>query len=232
MLRTLTAVHRWLGLLIGLQLIAWSVGGLYFAAHPIDVIHGDTLRKTPAVAAIDGDSLRLPSFKAGQKIDGAKLVFRGGVPVWELREGKVTRLVDAKSGVDLAALSEAEARAIVLADYAGSGSLAKAQLVESDAPLEYRDKPLPAWLIEISDADSTHVYVDARTGGITAYRTASWRRWDFLWMLHIMDYKNREESHNPILFCAAILALVTTASGLLLWAGRVSHRWIRRRSDA
>lgn len=232
MLRRLTALHRWLGLLIGLQLIAWSIGGLYFAAHDIDAIHGDTLRRVSAPATVDGAVLRLPAFQGGEMVRGAKLLFRSGIPVWEIRTPDATRLLDARSGLELPSILEEEARAIVAADYSGPGPLQSARLIERDAPLEYRDKVLPAWLVEISDPDATHVYVDARTGAITAYRTASWRRWDFLWMLHIMDYRNREDSHNPILFVAAVLALSTTASGLTLWAGRASRRWFRKRRDS
>ena len=35
-------IHRWLGLVVSLQLLAWSVGGLYFTLFDIDAIRGTT----------------------------------------------------------------------------------------------------------------------------------------------------------------------------------------------
>ena len=34
-------LHKWLGLLIGLQLLLWTASGFYMVAVPIEVIHGD-----------------------------------------------------------------------------------------------------------------------------------------------------------------------------------------------
>ncbi len=38
--------HKWLGLLIGVQVVIWSVSGLYMTAVHIDTIHGDHLVRT------------------------------------------------------------------------------------------------------------------------------------------------------------------------------------------
>lgn len=37
-------VHRYLGLFIGVQFIAWTVGGLYFSWTNLDEVHGDHLQ--------------------------------------------------------------------------------------------------------------------------------------------------------------------------------------------
>jgi hypothetical protein len=39
--------HRWLGVIIGIQFLAWTVSGLYFSWNDIDEIHGDHLRNFP-----------------------------------------------------------------------------------------------------------------------------------------------------------------------------------------
>ena len=36
-------IHKWLGLLIGLQVVIWSLSGLYMTVVHIDTIHGDRL---------------------------------------------------------------------------------------------------------------------------------------------------------------------------------------------
>ena len=37
--------HRYLGLIIGVQFLAWTISGLYFSWTNIDEIHGDHFRK-------------------------------------------------------------------------------------------------------------------------------------------------------------------------------------------
>ena len=41
-------LHRWLGLLMALQIVAWMASGLYFSIFPIEVIRGEHLVKAPA----------------------------------------------------------------------------------------------------------------------------------------------------------------------------------------
>lgn len=40
-------LHKWLGLLIGLQVVIWTLSGAYMVAVHIDIIHGDHLVRTP-----------------------------------------------------------------------------------------------------------------------------------------------------------------------------------------
>ena len=38
-------IHRYLGVFIGLQFLAWTVSGLYFSWTDIDEIHGDQFKR-------------------------------------------------------------------------------------------------------------------------------------------------------------------------------------------
>ena len=44
------------------------------------------------------------------------------------------------------------------------------------------------------------------TGDIAAIRSDSWRAWDLLWALHIMDYQDRDNINNLLLKIFSILA--------------------------
>ena len=37
--------HRYLGLLLGIQFLLWTIGGLYFSWNDIDEVHGDFQKK-------------------------------------------------------------------------------------------------------------------------------------------------------------------------------------------
>ncbi len=91
-------------------------------------------------------------------------------------------------------------------------------------PIEYRGRPLPAFRVVLDDADATAVWVDARTGDVTARRTDRWRVYDFFWALHVMDHAGRDDVQHPLLDAAASLAELTALTGLVLWLRRIPRR--------
>ena len=66
-------IHRWLGLFIGIQFIAWTVGGLYFSWTDLDEIHGDHLQNPSPFVAADAEwaspSLALNAIRARESVD-------------------------------------------------------------------------------------------------------------------------------------------------------------------
>ena len=81
---------------------------------------------------------------------------------------------------------------------------------------EYRGD-LPVYKVETDTKDSINVYVGYMTGDIGSIRSDSWRIWDFLWSLHIMDYRERDNINNILLKILSVLALVTSISGITLF---------------
>jgi len=55
------------------------------------------------------------------------------------------------------------------------------------------------------------------SGEIVAIRSSSWRIWDFLWGLHIMDYIDRDNINNILIKIFSILALISSLSGVILF---------------
>ena len=81
---------------------------------------------------------------------------------------------------------------------------------------EYRNGELPAWRITLTEKNAA-IYVGSKTARIRAVRTDSWRLFDFLWSLHIMDYEERENFNHLLLQTLAIISLITVISGLILF---------------
>ncbi len=139
--------------------------------------------------------------------------------------------LDAHTG-DLAPVSREEAEAAARRDQPGAPAVRATTLV-TEAGLEYRDCGyqacgLPAYRVALADAAGTAVYVDATTGEVTARRNDRWRTYDFLWSLHIMDYRGREDFNHLLIRGAALLALGTVLSGMVLLALR-ALAWARPR---
>ena len=222
---TLRKVHRWLGLIAGIQLLLWTVSGLYFSVIPIDEIRGSHLlvnkEESPLISDFDlisPSSLvsRYPAL-SDATIKDFELLVNIDSPVYLV---KGIRL-DAQNGEKLPPVTEDQALAIV-SRRTGVQSIS-AMLVEEVPPgSEYRGGDLPAWKIDIEN-ESASIYVSAASGKIRAVRTTSWRLFDFLWGLHIMDYEERKDFNHALLIFMSCLGVITVASGLILFF--MTQRW-------
>jgi len=57
---------------------------------------------------------------------------------------------------------------------------------------------LPAYAIRFDHPSKTTVYVATEMGAVTKFRNEKWRIFDFLWMLHTMDYQSRDNIGCPL----------------------------------
>lgn len=217
-------LHKWTALIVGLQVLAWMVSGLYMTFIPIETVRSEhnirkaeprDLRETPvrgmpveAVRALGGPVTRLELVD----VDG-RLSWRADI------SGKPAALIDDASGQVISPLGEEAARRIAEADFAGQGRIAAARLIEADPPIEFRGD-LPVWQLSFDDADSTNLYVSPASGRVVARRSSTWRVYDFLWSLHIMDYRDRDNFNNWLVVISAAVALAMTVSGMVILAYR------------
>ncbi len=233
MSRRLYAAHRILAAVAFFQLAVWSISGFLFAVLPEASVRGAQVPKAhdaPLLTAADvmPPALALKCFQE----NGLSEVFRielRGMPhgTYYLGRGKEGVLRINSTTCKPAPVDSIEAEAASRRDQPGAPAVRAVSLIEK-APIEYRGKPLPAYRVEMADAAETVVYVDAKTGDVTARRTGTWRTFDFLYGLHIMSYETRDGLNNPLLVAAAGLAVLTVVSGIALWAMRI-FRWVRRR---
>ena len=229
------AVHRWLGALVGAQLFLWSLGGLMFGLHDLDWVRGTRGQRKPGEPeAVPWERVKVTPAEAAQRsglarVDGISLrAWRQYVVYEVVAQPDTTRLVDAESGEPRSPIDRATAEQIAVDDRTQPTRVRAAALVESDPPTEFRELGLPAWRVDLDDADNTHVWVDAQTGRVTARRNDAWRRFDFFWMLHTMDYKGRDDFNHPLLVAFAALGVLAVSSGGVLWALRLVRRWRKR----
>lgn len=236
--------HRYLGIFIGIQFLLWTIGGLYFSWNDIDDVHGDYLRKK--VAFIDG-AVKLASpnpalaqlRKTGQldSIIGIKIVNILDSPAYQItylsgNEGsKNTVLADGSTGMLRGELTKEEAIQIAESLFISNHKIAEVEyIIEVGNHSEYREKPLPAWVIRFSHPDNPALYIGAKSGAFEAIRHDTWRNFDFLWMLHTMDYEGRDVFGNFLLRSFSVLGLITVMSGFLLFyiSSPTVRKWKKR----
>lgn len=213
--------HRVLALIVGVQALLWMASGLYMTAISIDVIHGDHLAHThrPALAAVG--PLKAPAAVGIAPDEALRLKQWQGRPVYEVGKGPKARLIDARTGAVLSPLTRATAQSIAQALYQGDGAVESVRWLTA-APQEVGTRPVPMWQVRFADGVATALYISPFTGERLATRHTLWRAFDVMWMLHIMDYRTREDIGNPLLRIAAGLGLLLTLAGLVLsfWALR------------
>lgn len=224
--------HRWLSVIIGLQLLAWTTSGFVMTWNAIEDVRGD-LWVTEASPPVPDDLVPTPP--ATRPVGTAQLHFGWlrGRWTWHALDGggETLGVFDGRTGQPLADLTADEATALADEIYTGPGSPVSATLVRHTEPDdEYRSNPLPAWRVAFDDAEHTTVYLAAATGTKTKVRTDLWRRFDFFWMLHIMDYEARTDFHHPLLRIAAGLGVVTSLTGI--WLAVLVLRPRRKESTA
>ena len=225
--------HRWLGLVVGLQVFVWLAGGLVMTALPIERVRGEHKVAEAPPPAYDPGAL-IP-FEAAASAAGADRVASGrltsvlGAPAWLVEapgldgEGGEAVLIDARTAARLSPMDEATAAAVAVADYAGPGELTAIRLL-NHPPTEYA-RPGPVWQAVFDDADRATLYVDPATGAVTARRGRTWRAFDLAWRLHVMDYDDGADFNHPLVQAMAGAGTLFALSGLTL----IGLRWRRGR---
>lgn len=224
--KTISRIHKLVGLVIGLQIVLWISGGVVMSFFDIERVRGEHLIAAPAPQILSPDVLppALAPLAEGRELRSVQLERRLDRAVAELVFADGGRLIaDAASGERLSPFGEGDIRAIAAADYAGDAGIAAVLLIERDPPIEYRNR-LPVWRVEIDDEEGTRLYVSPETGRVLARRNDVWRLYDFFWMLHIMDYQGREDFNHPLLIGAGLLAFLLATSGLPLLYFRLRRR--------
>lgn len=206
--------HIWLGWLVGLPMLFWTVSGVLMVWKPIEEVRGtDLLAEAPPIRLTAPPIV--PRQVAGLPVEKLALESRADGPRWVIAvAGGPKRLADPLTGRLLPAPGPAEAAREVTSRYRGKASVAAIRRTSADAPPLDLRRPVAAWAVEMTDG--TRFYVDATTGEVIARRTRWWRIYDWMWGLHIMDLDTREDTHNPWIVGFGIAALVTTFLALLL----------------
>ena len=231
--RVAGTVHKWLALLMAIQILFWFVSGLFFALFPIERVRSEHLiaEAPPVAIQIRDAAAGLQRLAGAGAQPGEKIELRSmlGRPVALVTAGESRpRLYDLTSGRQLSPIPASLAAAIAERDHVGEDRAARVELVTAASP-EYRGA-LPAWRVDFEGDNAVSLYVTADTGAVAARRSNLWRTYDFLWSLHIMDFRNHENFNTPLLIAATSLALIMVATGIILFPSRLGYNaWRRKR---
>lgn len=209
-------LHKWFGLVLGLQFLLWAISGAAMALIDHRKVAGDQSIVHAAPASTPDGLLPLTQVAqlVGQPISRLELRPLHDAWIYAATTPDGVQLIDPVDGRRIV-IDEARARNLAVASFNGSAPVTSVSLVEKPT-LETRDFALPAWRVEFADKEKTTLILNAVTGEVAGAKTNTWRLWDFFWMIHIMDYTDRQSFNHPLIIIIATGCLWLALSGFIL----------------
>ena len=222
--------HKWLAVLIGFQALIWTLSGLYMTAVHIDIIHGDHFIREAEPRPLDAKAIVDPA-AAAVAVPGAqsaKLHWLLDKPTYIVASAEEPKLIDAATGLALPPPSEADIRKLADHWFTGEERLSRVQLIH-ELPGEIRGREPPVWRADFDGWNKPTLYFSPATGELLTRRHELWRIFDFVWMLHIMDYETRDNVNNWLLRPFTWGALLMALSGVwLLLYSFPWRKWLKK----
>ena len=212
----LRRIHKWVGLIIGLQFLVWAISGAAMALLDMEEVAGGHAAETvsQALPAGSGAWPRVQAAMSGQPF--TKLTVRNlpQGPVYQVTAPMGVRLFSATDGAPVV-IDRASATAIARAAHPDGAAIMSAKPL-TVVTLAVREHELPIWQVNFRDEANSSYYVSGSTGEVLERRNDSWRWWDFFWMLHNMDYANRTSFNHPLIIMVGFATAWLAATGFWL----------------
>ena len=204
--------HKYLSFFISLQLLLWTISGIFFAFNKIELVRGEQYRLTQNFP-INFDEIKF----SRSDVQQVKAINRLGKTIFVVSGSKGIEYLDA-FGNSLSKLNKDEVFEIVRAS-STLKPIGLEEITESSKGSEFRGRDLPLYKVTSLNHEDKKInlYINVFSGEITAVRSLQWRIWDLMWGFHIMDWQTRDKINNIFLKIFSILALVSSISGILLF---------------
>jgi len=219
-------LHKWLALIIGVQLLLWFASGSVMSILPIETVRSEHLVSRDAAPVGNIGQLVSPAVIAAQiKVPVQSLRYRMlmNQPVAEvIGTNNRTYLIDGITGQPRGPVTKEDALKIAKRAWIDGNPNFISVTKVGQHSVEYRGT-LPAW--QVSTDDDVRIFIPTTTGEVAAVRSSIWRFYDFFWSLHIMDWKNHENFNSWWLIAFALSGFVMSVSGIILLVKRWPLRW-------
>jgi hypothetical protein len=227
----LRKIHKWVGLVIGLQFLIWAISGTAMALLDMNEVAGGEVAvlSDPLPILANQAWPKVQRILGDQEVSGVTLRPLPGGQALQVTTSKGVRLFEASTG---APISIDRKTATSIARDAHPSGLQPARAVQlSELTLAVREHKLPIWQVDFADEKHSSYYVSGTTGEVLERRNDSWRWWDFFWMLHNMDYAKRTSFNHPLIIMVGVAMswLAVTGFWLLfrtMWRHDIA--WMRR----
>lgn len=213
--RWIHQVHRWLGLIVLLQVLFWSSGGLLMAFLDFSDLYVDPPQPGLTLPALSPQMLATRLQQAGVKgpFDTFQLVQRGGSTWFQVQPRSGDPLLVNSHGQIVSPISETQIRNFARSYYRGTGALVQLEKLSRSGGNYVSDRPL--WRARFADAAGTEIYLEPQTGALLARRKRSWGIYHLMWELHLTKYTPWSSVNKGLMALLALMNIVVALTGLL-----------------
>ncbi len=233
--RLMGQFHKWLALILGIQMLLWCISGIILAEFPKRWA-GDTYKRNHQRPPIDQSTvIETPQsiFAHFDEGEVRRLHLRSflGRTVYDVRlDNGRTVLFDAQTGLQLSPLTEELARQVAEQDFSGDYSIEKIELI-NEHTLSYRGD-LPAWRVDLDNRQNSVLYISPDSGDVhQRVHNSSYVRRAFA-TFHVMSYTGSKQANLGLIVAGGVLGTILSVSGIYLIFTRFRRRdfrWILRK---
>ena len=224
-MKLIKSLHKWLSVLVALQLLVWLGSGLFFNLMDHSKARGNEYRiGLTEPVAVEHERLLEPSalLKLPTKnVNSIKQIQLLGQPYYLLNHNRGLyahfyneyTLINAYTGA-LKVIDDVMAKKLAQQTYGGNGSISSSEKISppfDDFPKEKN----AVWQINFDDELYTSVYIDASSGRLVGHSNEDKRFADFFFMLHFMDYGTVGSFNNWQIIFFALLTLLFCITGFI-----------------
>ena len=216
-----TSVHKWLSLIVGLQLLVWLGTGLYFNLMDHSKASGNEFRVHSHHEGNVAEFNLIPvsEINSGSPLEARLIwilhhpyyhfIFDKGQHSYQKRHSK---LFDAVTGKQFN-LSQEQVLTLAQNSYSGSGRLKTP--VHTQPPFsDHVRQQNPMWQVVVEDENNTTIYLDSITGQILRHANDDFRLKDLMMKLHFMDYGNTGGFNHWLVISFAVATLLLSITGI------------------
>ena len=214
-------LHKWIGILIFIQILAWALGGFIFAITPKGLLKGTDYINSSNLSYENIYPLeQILKSMPNQIIIDVKIINLLNMPFYKITTLKENYFFNAKNGKKISQPSEEEVKSYARTLYKGSADISSVKIINSKELKWFIVDELYGkynmYQIKFDDFVNTRFYFDKNTGEFYKTRNDIWVLYDFFWRFHIMDYTEGENYNNWLLKILAFLTNILTISGIFL----------------
>lgn len=232
---TMQTLHKWLALIVGLQLLIWIVTGLAFNLIDEQFLDANPYRVDDKAQSFNSPLAPTANLLQQYQTEGIielKLTSVLSRAVYALTTTQQTRWFWADS-LEPLSLRDSEIQAIAKGSYSGPGVISSPHILTSKTPFDANG---PVAMFTTSDPLDTRIYIDTTSGAVLAHQNRQSDLKDLLFMLHFMDYapENGIGFNHLLVQLVSIGTLILGLSGLYtlghkLHQGQLSFPYFRRK---
>ena len=217
----LKTLHKWLALLVGIQLIIWLVTGLYFNLSDRTLAKGNEYR----IHVHQQDRIAEYSLLPVSSIHGRlpisveliwifhrpyyHFIYEEGQHSYQVRH---SALFDAVSGLPYQ-LQGSQIRQMAKLSYSGPGDITSSRLVTPPFD-DYVAQQNSMWRVDMDDDNNTAIYLDQITGKVLKHVNDDARLKHWMMKLHFMDYGNTGGFNHWLIVLFAVMTLLLSMTGV------------------